>query len=53
MNYDYSDISTDGIRNVINGRPNQSRDELIEECEELLGCGELDEIDLIIEENGE
>lgn len=50
MNYDYSDISTDGIRNVINGRPNQSRDELIEECEELLGCGELDEIDLIIEE---
>lgn len=53
MNYDYSDISTDGIRNVVNGLPNQSRDSLIEECEELLACGELDEIELIIEENGE
>ena len=37
MNYDYSDISTDGIRNVINGSPLDSREALIKEIEKQSG----------------
>ena len=57
-NYNYSDISAEGIKNVIlsNGfvvSKAWNRKRLIEECEMLINRDDIDIIDLILEESGE
>ncbi len=53
MNYDYTTLSTDGLRNVLGAKPELSRSELIAISEARLEAGDLDEIELILEESGE
>ncbi len=51
--YNFDDITTQGLANVLNEGPLVSRGYLIELAEKRLDSGELDEIELILEESGE
>ena len=58
MNYEYEDISTNGIVNVIRSAGfsilgHWDRNRIIAECDMLIDRGDIDEIELILEEGAE
>ena len=56
MMYDFNDLSTDGIRNVLRDtgyNPDGTREVIISRAAALQDAGDIDEILFILEENGE